>query len=403
MPHTSKKSIRKEQRPGIALALSGGGFRATLFHLGALWRLNELGYLKKLDRITSVSGGSIVNGVLGMQWKSLSFDDNGVADNFVKKIANPVRHFCNRRIDIIIGLLGFLTWPTILLAPLNLNVTPGQLLAKIYDLFIFKGARLKDLPTDKDKPRFIFYATNYQTGVGVRFSYPYVADWRLGLLRNKEIKIATAVAASSAFPPVFAPLQLRTKIEHWDKQAPAPLANESGMRKRMYLADGGIYDNLGLEAASRYKCVLVSDAGAPFGITRCGWLFQLSHVYRISRVREIAMEQARALRVQQLIREYQNKIHDGTYWGIATKIDNYELESNGCGEPLVHDTEYTRAMQNVSTRLWPFSAKTQGQLINWGYALCDAALRRYVLSGPPQQGNWPVPEYPLIVSTGKAI
>ena len=44
---------------GIALCLSGGGYRAMLFHLGTLWRLNELGYLPKLDRVSSVSGGSI--------------------------------------------------------------------------------------------------------------------------------------------------------------------------------------------------------------------------------------------------------------------------------------------------------------------------------------------------------
>src|ERR1035437_6460162 len=50
---------------GIGLCLSGGGYRAMLFHLGALWRLNELGYLPKLNRISSVSGGSITAGVLG--------------------------------------------------------------------------------------------------------------------------------------------------------------------------------------------------------------------------------------------------------------------------------------------------------------------------------------------------
>ena len=49
----------KERRPGVGLALSGGGFRATLFHIGALWRLNELGYLPKPKEVTSVSGGSI--------------------------------------------------------------------------------------------------------------------------------------------------------------------------------------------------------------------------------------------------------------------------------------------------------------------------------------------------------
>ena len=58
--------------PGIALCLSGGGYRAMLFHLGALWRLNEIGYLPKLERISSVSGGSITAGVLGLKWERLA-------------------------------------------------------------------------------------------------------------------------------------------------------------------------------------------------------------------------------------------------------------------------------------------------------------------------------------------
>jgi NTE family protein len=55
---------------GIALCLSGGGYRAMLFHVGALWRLNELGYLAKLDRISSVSGGSITAALLGLRWEA---------------------------------------------------------------------------------------------------------------------------------------------------------------------------------------------------------------------------------------------------------------------------------------------------------------------------------------------
>ena len=47
----------------MALCLSGGGYRAMLFHVGALWRLNELGLLPRLDRVSSVSGGSITAGV----------------------------------------------------------------------------------------------------------------------------------------------------------------------------------------------------------------------------------------------------------------------------------------------------------------------------------------------------
>jgi NTE family protein len=67
---------------GIALSLSGGGYRAVLFHVGALWRLNEWGYLRKLARISAVSGGSITAGVLGHKWRSLTFDTGGSATNF---------------------------------------------------------------------------------------------------------------------------------------------------------------------------------------------------------------------------------------------------------------------------------------------------------------------------------
>src|SRR6267143_2042881 len=63
--------------PGIALCLSGGGYRAMIFHAGALLRLNECGYLPKLARVSSVSGGSIAAGVLGLAWSKLRFDDLG--------------------------------------------------------------------------------------------------------------------------------------------------------------------------------------------------------------------------------------------------------------------------------------------------------------------------------------
>lgn len=56
----------KPLKQAPALALSGGGYRAMLFHAGALLRLNDLGYLPKIERFSSVSGGSITAGVLAM-------------------------------------------------------------------------------------------------------------------------------------------------------------------------------------------------------------------------------------------------------------------------------------------------------------------------------------------------
>jgi predicted acylesterase/phospholipase RssA len=71
------RSKHTSVQEGIALCLSGGGFRAMLFHVGSLWRLNELCYLPKLVRISSVSGGSITSAVMGMNWKKLGFDAQG--------------------------------------------------------------------------------------------------------------------------------------------------------------------------------------------------------------------------------------------------------------------------------------------------------------------------------------
>src|SRR4029077_5354443 len=85
---------------GIALCLSGGGYRAMLFHLGALLRLNELAYLPKLARISSVSGGSITAGVLGMKWTRLAFDAAGIARGLQQEVIDPICALASTTIDV---------------------------------------------------------------------------------------------------------------------------------------------------------------------------------------------------------------------------------------------------------------------------------------------------------------
>src|SRR5215468_3269445 len=77
----------------VGLSLSGGGFRAALFHLGALRRLNELGILPKLTSISSVSGGSILNGFLA---SCLPAPLAERAPDFDRDVSRPVRKFCSR-------------------------------------------------------------------------------------------------------------------------------------------------------------------------------------------------------------------------------------------------------------------------------------------------------------------
>jgi hypothetical protein len=92
---------------GIGLCLSGGGYRAMLFHVGSLWRLNETGYLSRLDRVSSVSGGSITAAQLAIAWPDMNFA-GGVASAYVERVAAPLRKLAEETIDrsgIVRGLL----------------------------------------------------------------------------------------------------------------------------------------------------------------------------------------------------------------------------------------------------------------------------------------------------------
>src|SRR5690348_7652855 len=87
---TTDDALPKPQRQGIGLSLSGGGFRASLFHLGALRRLNELGILHQLDSISSVSGGSIINAFLAC---NLQFPLTAPVPNWEEQVSAPFRRF----------------------------------------------------------------------------------------------------------------------------------------------------------------------------------------------------------------------------------------------------------------------------------------------------------------------
>src|ERR1700704_3355591 len=184
-----------EPEQGVALCLSGGGYRAMLFHVGALWRLNELGRLAGLDRISSVSGGSITAGVLGLNWHLLGFE-NGVAARFDQQLVQPVRTLASKTIDVWAVLAG-------ILIP---GKTVAGMVAAAYRKHLFSTATLQVLP---DAPRFVINATNLQTGVLGRFSKPSMADYPIGLVDAPVVERASAVAASSAFPPILSPLKLK--------------------------------------------------------------------------------------------------------------------------------------------------------------------------------------------------
>ncbi|WP_407193239.1 patatin-like phospholipase family protein [Bradyrhizobium sp. STM 3566] len=381
--------------PGIAIAASGGGFRAMLFHAGAFQRLNELGLLSQAKRISSVSGGSIAAGYLAAIWQALGHPDrDGVFANFREQYVDPIVAFSREKVDVVDALTGFLPW-----------TSAAEQVAATYDQHLFQGKTLQQIP---DLPRFVFCSTNLQSGVLWRFSKQYAGDYLVGRLDAPAIALSRAVAASSAFPPVLSPMLLEVPpaaFADWPS-GPGPLAPDvlRSCRERVVLTDGGVYDNHGLEPiVKRYYTIFASDGGAPFGRlagVQTDWIGQLR------RVLDVTDNQVRALRRRDLLARLTagNKVGSeaalqaaksegrlGAYWGIDT--DPGKLTPLGalpCNQAVTH------RLAQIATRLSDLGEQTSKQLVNWGYAVCDRSIRaNYKGMLVNTEPVWPFKDAPL--------
>jgi NTE family protein len=199
-----------------------------------------------------------------------------------------------------------------------------------------------------------------------------MGDYLVGRVMNPEIRLATAVAASSAFPPVLSPLKLDLDPSDFaaDPSETAPVLGRPEFRDQVLLTDGGVYDNLGLETAwKRYRTVLISDGGGkmpPDAEPATDWA---RHALRIN---DIIDNQVRSLRKRLAIAAFVRGERTGAYWGIRTAISDYGIE-NAFAVPH----EESLALANLKTRLKAVADDVQEKLISWGFAVCDAALRRH--------------------------
>jgi NTE family protein len=324
-----------------------------VFHLGVLWRLNELGILRSVQRISSVSGGSITAATLALKWTKLQFDAAGVASNLAQEVVEPVRGLAVRTIDAV-SVLGGVFGPG----------TVSDKIAGAYRQYLFGDATLQDLP---DQPRFVINATNVQSMALWRFEKPYMRDWKVGEVRNPKVLLAKAVAASSAFPPFLSPVELDLNESDFTPGSGAQL-QKVPYTTQVVLTDGGVYDNLGLETIwKRYKNILVSDGGGlsqPEPDPKRDWA---QHAYRIL---DLVDNQVRSLRKRQIMDGFRSGLRTGAYWSVWTDIAEY-----GLSDALPCPLAATRELAAVPTRLKAMETRLQERLINWGYAVCDAALR----------------------------
>lgn len=360
----------------VGLALSGGGYRATLFHLGALTRLNELGWLPRIDRISTVSGGSLMAGVLATAWDSLEWDEKGHAINFNDLVFEPTIRFTSRHIDAFVIALGLIPF-----------INPAHVMDRWLHVVLTSRRNLADLP---DHPQFVINAANLATGVSWRFSKDYMADSTLGAVCDPELRLSRAIAASAAYPPFVAPLVLNLRRVTIQPLPGADLLQDpaaKALKTEVRLLDGGAYDNLGVEAVEgRCRIVLASDAGGNLSVDTRDWRYHFWWPL-VRRTLDLAVEVGRRQRRRALIDRAAAaaKLKDAdvptdhatevvALWRTALQIAGHA----GLPPGWVVDRGWANYLATRSTRMWPMAGRDRQRVVNWGYLTSDLMLRAWI-------------------------
>lgn len=369
--HPDLSSTTADSRMG--LCLSGGGFRAALFHLGALRRLNELGILSKIDTIASVSGGSIVSAFLATQLRPWP-QPGTVSDAWEEQVARPFRRFTQQNIRTGPILKRLLPWNWFRPS------TQVKALEATYKRRL-TSLTLSKLPA---RPTFVFCGTDMTHGVSWVFERRRVGSWRAGyVIPAPDWPLARAVAASSCFPPVFSPMPIQLSSGQLVVDGagrPMPRFNN------MMVSDGGLYDNLGLQPVEGWGTVLVSDGGAPFV---AGAPTDL--VARWKSYLDIVGKQSGALRKRALIKQYIAGERHGCYWGIGSAVRRYRADAADG-----YEKEFAAgAIARIRTDMDAFSEAEIAILENHGYLLADIATEVHTpgLIAVPTAKNIPYPEW----------
>lgn len=294
-----------------------------VFHLGVLRCLAENHQLEKISHISTVSGGSLVLGLLlqesQLQWPTSS--------QYLTEVLPALRRkLCTR--NIMWGMLRQLRSPSkwrYLLSRANL------IAGALRDEWGVTG-QLVDLPIS---PEWSINGTTAETGKRFRFKRHDLGDYILGYAPSQNFPLAEAMAVSAAFPGGIGPLVIDTDDYEWKKR---PWSGELDSIQtvtlpysQLHLYDGGVYDNLGLEPffdAGKQKIksalgdntfIIVSDAGAPLPQ---GFSFFSLSPWRMKRVADIMSDQSRALRIRTFMNYLGSQNDKGSYLYIGEPVSD---------------------------------------------------------------------------------
>jgi len=286
-------------RRKIGLALSGGGIRAMVFHLGVLKWMAEQGCLENIRHISSASGGSLVVGLIyaknDFAWPS--------SEDFLARILPEISEIILQK-DLQIAAL-------VRLFPFWIH-RKVKLLARMIGKKWNVVGKMEQIAAN---PIWSINCTTYETGNRFEINQNQMSDSSIGTTPSGNMPIAHAMAASAGFPILIGPYPLRRDRHEWSASGITPpiwawADNRIPGGRFFNLWDGGVYDNMGLEPlfgitnsganlAAGVDFIIISNAGASSKYAHR--LFSTS----LRRLLDIAMDQAENLRIREAISHFQ--------------------------------------------------------------------------------------------------
>lgn len=297
-------------RGKIGLALSGGGFRASLFHIGMLARLAELNLLRSVEFLSCVSGGSIIGAYYYLEVRKLlktKRDEEIAPQDYIDIVHRIEARFLagvQRNIRTRI-LADWLNGVKMIFAP---DYSRTKRAGELYESELYaqvddggnssarwlneltmnpKGEGTAFKPKDHNwrrankVPILILNATALNTGHNWQFTATWMgeppgtidtridANYRLRRMYyedappgSERIRLGYAVAASACVPGIFEPLPLTHLYERESVPTEHTGKRWASVQPIVRLVDGGVHDNQGVSALLDQGCnvLLVSDA-----------------------------------------------------------------------------------------------------------------------------------------------
>ncbi len=288
-------ALRSVYRGKVGLALSGGGFRASFYHIGVLAKLAELDLLRHIEVLSCVSGGSILGAHYYLELRRLinvekKKDAAITREDYIQLIKNLQDDFLagvqeNPRVRVMAN-----PWSNLKMIFAS-SYSRSQRLGELYEKLIYKRVldgeendkrwlnNLYIYPEDNKNflprrdnwsrqskiPELILNATTLNTGHNWQFTASWMGEspslidpdvdtndryrrtyYSDAPKAHNKIRLGTAVGASSCVPGLFEPIILQG------------LYQDTTVR----LIDGGVYDNQGVASLIEQNCnvIISSDA-----------------------------------------------------------------------------------------------------------------------------------------------